>query len=82
MQQEEQAKIEAECSKHERNLRILESKLKGHQDNIQAMRMELASKEEEMKVLFLYFFPKEYDMTFIPCVGVMYWHVKTEKDEH
>uniref|UniRef100_A0A8B9LVX5 Structural maintenance of chromosomes protein 6 n=1 Tax=Astyanax mexicanus TaxID=7994 RepID=A0A8B9LVX5_ASTMX len=40
-------KAEAECSKLEQTLKILEKKLKGHQDNIQSMRVELAAKELE-----------------------------------
>lgn len=48
--QEEQGKAEAQCSKLERNLKILEKKLKDHQDNMQAMRSDLALKEEEVTV--------------------------------
>ncbi|KAM6961221.1 structural maintenance of chromosomes protein 6 [Aplochiton taeniatus] len=46
---EEQAKEEVACSRQERNLKVLENKLKSHQDNIEAMRSELALREEEAK---------------------------------
>uniref|UniRef100_A0A7N5ZWI1 Structural maintenance of chromosomes protein 6 n=1 Tax=Anabas testudineus TaxID=64144 RepID=A0A7N5ZWI1_ANATE len=46
---DEQLKLEAECAKHERNLKILENKLKSHEDNIQAMKGELAQREEELQ---------------------------------
>ncbi|XP_029900148.1 structural maintenance of chromosomes protein 6 [Myripristis murdjan] len=46
---DEQVKLEAECGKHERNLKILENKLKTHEENIQAMKSELAQKEEELE---------------------------------
>ncbi|XP_029568705.1 structural maintenance of chromosomes protein 6 [Salmo trutta] len=45
---EEQGKAEAQCSKLERSLKILEKKLMDHQDNMQAMRSDLALKEEEV----------------------------------
>uniref|UniRef100_A0A668AX34 Structural maintenance of chromosomes 6 n=1 Tax=Myripristis murdjan TaxID=586833 RepID=A0A668AX34_9TELE len=47
--EDEQVKLEAECGKHERNLKILENKLKTHEENIQAMKSELAQKEEELE---------------------------------
>ncbi|XP_044022081.1 structural maintenance of chromosomes protein 6 isoform X2 [Siniperca chuatsi] len=46
---DEQMKLEAECAKHERNLKILENKLKAHEDNIQAMKSDLAQREEELQ---------------------------------
>lgn len=48
--QDEQLKLENECMKHERNLKILENKLKNHEDNIQAMKSDLAQREEELQV--------------------------------
>lgn len=36
--------------KHERNLKILENKLKSHEDNIQAMKSDLTQREEELQV--------------------------------
>lgn len=47
---DEQLKLEAECAKHDRNLKILENKLKSHEENIQAMKNELAQREEELQV--------------------------------
>lgn len=47
---DEQLKLEAECAKHERNLKTLENKLKSHEDDIQAMKSELAQREEELQV--------------------------------
>ncbi|XP_070776226.1 structural maintenance of chromosomes protein 6 [Enoplosus armatus] len=46
---DEQLKLEAECTKHERNLKILENKLKAHEDCIQAMKSDLAQREEELQ---------------------------------
>ncbi|XP_017277077.1 structural maintenance of chromosomes protein 6 [Kryptolebias marmoratus] len=46
---DEQVKLEAECVKHERNLKILDKKLKTHEDNIQAMKSDLSEKEEELQ---------------------------------
>ncbi|XP_070698917.1 structural maintenance of chromosomes protein 6 [Pempheris klunzingeri] len=46
---DEQLKLEAECAKHQRNLNILENKLKAHEDNIHAMKCELAQREEELQ---------------------------------
>ncbi|XP_032356707.1 structural maintenance of chromosomes protein 6 isoform X1 [Etheostoma spectabile] len=46
---DEQLKLEAECAKHKRTLKILENKLKAHEDNIQAMRSDLAQREEELQ---------------------------------
>lgn len=48
--QDEQLKLENECMKHERNLKILENKLKSHEDNIQAMKSDLAQREDELQV--------------------------------
>lgn len=48
--QDEQVKLETECVKHERNLKLLEKKLKTHEDNIQAMKSVLSEKEEELQV--------------------------------
>ncbi|XP_076834227.1 structural maintenance of chromosomes protein 6 isoform X2 [Brachyhypopomus gauderio] len=44
---DEQVKAEAESSKLNQSLQILEKKLKAHQDNIEAMKVEYAQKEEE-----------------------------------
>ncbi|XP_036981226.1 structural maintenance of chromosomes protein 6 isoform X2 [Acanthopagrus latus] len=46
---DEQMKLETECMKHERNLKILENKLKSHEDNIQAMKSDLTQREEELQ---------------------------------
>uniref|UniRef100_A0A8C4NYP3 Structural maintenance of chromosomes protein 6 n=1 Tax=Dicentrarchus labrax TaxID=13489 RepID=A0A8C4NYP3_DICLA len=46
---DEQLKLENECTKHERNLKILENKLKAHEDNIQAMKNDLTVREEELQ---------------------------------
>uniref|UniRef100_A0A8C9ZKJ7 Structural maintenance of chromosomes protein 6 n=1 Tax=Sander lucioperca TaxID=283035 RepID=A0A8C9ZKJ7_SANLU len=46
---DEQLKLEAECAKHKRTLKILENKLKAHEDNIQAMRSDLSQREEELQ---------------------------------
>lgn len=43
-------KAEAECSKLNDTMEILERKLKQHKDNIQAMKEELLHSEEEKKV--------------------------------
>lgn len=43
-------KLEAECAKHERNLKVLENKLKAHEDNIQAMKSDLTHREDELQV--------------------------------
>lgn len=48
--QEEQVKAEAERSKFEQTLKVLEGKLKTHQDNINIMKEGLASKEKEKEV--------------------------------
>lgn len=47
---DEQLKLEAECVKHERNLKVLENKLKSHEDDIQAMKSELTQRQEELQV--------------------------------
>uniref|UniRef100_A0AAQ5WWI7 Structural maintenance of chromosomes protein 6 n=1 Tax=Amphiprion ocellaris TaxID=80972 RepID=A0AAQ5WWI7_AMPOC len=44
-----QLKLEAECAKHERNLKILENKFKAHEGNVQAMKNDLAQREEELQ---------------------------------
>ncbi|XP_063356281.1 structural maintenance of chromosomes protein 6 isoform X2 [Pelmatolapia mariae] len=46
---DEQLKLETECAKHERNLKILENKVKAHEDNIEGMKNELAQREEELQ---------------------------------
>ncbi|XP_035766941.1 structural maintenance of chromosomes protein 6 [Neolamprologus brichardi] len=46
---DEQLKLETECAKHERNLKILENKVKAHDDNIEGMKNELAQREEELQ---------------------------------
>ncbi|KAM4724558.1 structural maintenance of chromosomes protein 6 [Anableps anableps] len=46
---DEQLKLETECVKHERNLKLLEKKLKAHEDNVQAMKSVLSDKEEELE---------------------------------
>lgn len=38
-----------ECVKFERNLKMLENKLKNHEENIQEMKSELAQREEELQ---------------------------------
>lgn len=43
-------KLEAECAKHERNLKIFENKLKAHEDNIQDMKSDLSQREVELQV--------------------------------
>lgn len=48
--QDEQLKLETECLKHERNLKLLEKKLKGYEGNIQAMRSVLSGKEQDLQV--------------------------------
>lgn len=48
--QDEQLKLETECLKHERNLKLLEKKLKGHEGNIQAMKSVLSGKEQDLQV--------------------------------
>uniref|UniRef100_A0A3Q2DB56 Structural maintenance of chromosomes protein 6 n=1 Tax=Cyprinodon variegatus TaxID=28743 RepID=A0A3Q2DB56_CYPVA len=47
--QDEQLKLETECVKHERNLKLLEKQLKTHRDNIQAMKGMLLEREEELQ---------------------------------
>uniref|UniRef100_A0A669DVV1 Structural maintenance of chromosomes protein 6 n=1 Tax=Oreochromis niloticus TaxID=8128 RepID=A0A669DVV1_ORENI len=47
--QDEQLKLETECAKHERSLKILENKVKAHEDNIEGMKNELAQREEELQ---------------------------------
>ncbi|MEQ2313823.1 hypothetical protein AMECASPLE_005848 [Ameca splendens] len=46
---DEQLKLETECVKHERNLKLLEKKLKTHEDNVQAMNRALSEKEQELQ---------------------------------
>ncbi|CAG5866728.1 unnamed protein product [Menidia menidia] len=46
---DEQLKVEAECAKYERNLKVLENKVKAHEDNVQAMKSDLSEKEEELQ---------------------------------
>ncbi|MED6254645.1 hypothetical protein ATANTOWER_030968, partial [Ataeniobius toweri] len=46
---DEQLKLETECVKHERNLKLLEKKLKTHEDNVQAMNSALSEKEQELQ---------------------------------
>ncbi|XP_039992840.1 structural maintenance of chromosomes protein 6 isoform X2 [Xiphias gladius] len=46
---DEQLKLEAEFARRERNLCILENKLKSHEDNILAMKGDLAQREEELQ---------------------------------
>ncbi|XP_063040294.1 structural maintenance of chromosomes protein 6 [Engraulis encrasicolus] len=46
---EEQVKGEAECSKLEQTLKILEKKAKAHEENIQTIRSELTAKEEDIQ---------------------------------
>nr|XP_020463607.1 structural maintenance of chromosomes protein 6-like isoform X2 [Monopterus albus] len=46
---DEQLKLETECARDERNLKILENKLKSHEDTVQAMKSDLAQREEELK---------------------------------
>ncbi|KAI9526947.1 hypothetical protein NQZ68_034617 [Dissostichus eleginoides] len=46
---EEQLKLEAECSKHEQSLQILEKKLKSHVETIREMKSDLAQTEEELQ---------------------------------
>ncbi|XP_071354182.1 structural maintenance of chromosomes protein 6 isoform X2 [Trachinotus anak] len=46
---DEQLKLEAECARHERNLKILENTLKSYEDNVQAMKSDLAQREEELQ---------------------------------
>ncbi|XP_043997776.1 structural maintenance of chromosomes protein 6 [Gambusia affinis] len=46
---DEQLKLETECLKHERNLKLLEKKLKGHEGNIQAMKSVLSGKEQDLQ---------------------------------
>ncbi|XP_042357224.1 structural maintenance of chromosomes protein 6 isoform X2 [Plectropomus leopardus] len=46
---DEQMKLEAECAKHERTLKILENKLTTREENIQAMKSDLTFREEELQ---------------------------------
>ncbi|KAI3367517.1 hypothetical protein L3Q82_026369, partial [Scortum barcoo] len=46
---DEQLRLEIECAKSERNLKILENKLKAHEDNIHAMKSDLFQREEELQ---------------------------------
>ncbi|MEQ2254827.1 hypothetical protein ILYODFUR_007570 [Ilyodon furcidens] len=46
---DEQLKLETECVKHERNLKLLEKKLRTHEDNVQAMNSALSEKEQELQ---------------------------------
>ncbi|XP_045918494.1 structural maintenance of chromosomes protein 6 [Micropterus dolomieu] len=46
---DEQLKLEVESMRHERNLKVLENKLKAHEDNIQAMKSDLDQREDELQ---------------------------------
>ncbi|KAL2098864.1 hypothetical protein ACEWY4_005344 [Coilia grayii] len=46
---EDQVKGEAECSKLDQTLKILEKKARTHEENIQSIRNELTAKEEEIQ---------------------------------
>uniref|UniRef100_A0A3B5B5G6 Structural maintenance of chromosomes protein 6 n=1 Tax=Stegastes partitus TaxID=144197 RepID=A0A3B5B5G6_9TELE len=41
--------LEAECAKHERNLKFLENRLKAHEGNIQALKNDLTQREAELQ---------------------------------
>uniref|UniRef100_A0A3B5B604 Structural maintenance of chromosomes protein 6-like n=1 Tax=Stegastes partitus TaxID=144197 RepID=A0A3B5B604_9TELE len=46
---DEQLTLEAECAKHERNLKFLENRLKAHEGNIQALKNDLTQREAELQ---------------------------------
>lgn len=50
LMKDEQLKLDAECAKHERNLKVMENKVKSHEDNIQTMKADLSEREDELQV--------------------------------